>query len=140
MVTSPSPEPIPDAGAWPLGPPPGLPVSSDLKKRLWFTLGALTVYRLGTYIPLPGIDPQIIEDLFRQQQGGILGMFDLFSGGARWRLSIFALGVMPYITSAIIMELSTIPPTRPSPPAAGVKARPWAEGAWAESTRRRIPN
>ncbi len=107
MVTSPSPEPIPDAGAWPLGPPPSLPVSSDLKKRLWFTLGALIVYRLGTHVPLPGIDPQILEDIFRQQLGGILGMFDLFSGGALWRMSIFALGVMPYITAAIIMELAT---------------------------------
>ena len=107
MVTSPSPEPIPDAGAWPLGPPPGLPVSSNLKKRLWFTLGALIVYRLGTHVPLPGIDPQILEDIFRQQLGGILGMFDLFTGGALWRMSIFALGVMPYITAAIIMELMT---------------------------------
>ena len=110
MVTSPSPEPIPDApdaGIWPLGPPPSLPVSSDLKKRLWFALCALIVYRLGTYIPLPGIDPQILEDIFRQQQGGILCMFDLFSGGALWRMTIFALGVMPYITAAIIMELAT---------------------------------
>ncbi len=107
MVASPSPEPIPDAGAWPLGPPPGLPVSSNLKKRLWFTLFALIVYRLGTHVPLPGIDPQILEDIFRQQLGGILGMFDLFSGGAAWRMSIFALGVMPYITAAIIMKLAT---------------------------------
>jgi len=107
MVTSPSPEPIPDAGAWPLGPPPSLPVSSNLKKRLWFALFALIVYRLGTHVPLPGIDPQILENIFRQQLGGILGMFDLFSGGAAWRMSIFALGVMPYITAAIIMELAT---------------------------------
>ncbi len=82
-------------------------MSSNLKKRLWFTLGALIVYRLGTHVPLPGIDPQILEDIFRQQLGGILGMFDLFSGGALWRMSIFALGVMPYITAAIIMELAT---------------------------------
>ncbi len=107
MLKLPTPEPIPRAAVWPPRRPPGLPVSSELKKRLWFTLCALIVYRLGTYIPLPGIDPQILEDVFRQQQGGILGMFDLFTGGALWRMSIFALGIMPYISAAIIMELMT---------------------------------
>ena len=107
MLNLPTPEPIPRAEVWPPRRPPGFPVSSDLKKRLWLTLGALIVYRLGTYLPLPGIDSQILEDIFRQQQGGILGMFDMFTGGALWRMSIFALGIMPYISAAIIMELMT---------------------------------
>ena len=81
--------------------------ATELKKRLWFTLFVLIVYRMGTYIPLPGIDPQILQDIFRQQQGGILGMFDMFSGGALGRMTIFALGIMPYISSAIIMQLMT---------------------------------
>ncbi len=81
--------------------------ATELKKRLWFTLFVLIVYRMGTYIPIPGIDPQILEDIFRQQQGGILGMFDMFSGGALGRMTIFALGIMPYISSAIIMQLMT---------------------------------
>ncbi|MCH7543650.1 MAG: preprotein translocase subunit SecY [Proteobacteria bacterium] len=81
--------------------------ATELKKRLWFTLFVLIIYRMGTYIPLPGIDPQILEDIFRQQQGGILGMFDMFSGGALGRMTIFALGIMPYISSAIIMQLMT---------------------------------
>ncbi len=81
--------------------------ATELKKRLWFTLFVLIVYRMGTYIPLPGIDPQILADIFRQQQGGILGMFDMFSGGALGRMTIFALGIMPYISSAIIMQLMT---------------------------------
>jgi len=81
--------------------------ATELKKRLWFTLGALVIYRLGTYIPLPGIDPSILQEIFRQQQGGILGMFDMFAGGAFGRMTIFALGIMPYISSAIIMQLLT---------------------------------
>ena len=81
--------------------------ATELKKRLWFTLFVLIVYRMGTYIPLPGIDPDILKDIFRQQQGGILGMFDMFSGGALGRMTIFALGIMPYISSAIIMQLMT---------------------------------
>ncbi len=81
--------------------------ATELKKRIWFTLGALIVYRLGTYIPLPGIDPQVLADVFRQQQGGIIGMFDMFSGGALSRMTIFALNIMPYITSSIIMQLMT---------------------------------
>ncbi|HEX9837447.1 MAG TPA: preprotein translocase subunit SecY [Alphaproteobacteria bacterium] len=81
--------------------------ATELKKRIWFTLGALVIYRLGTYIPLPGIDPAILQDLFRQQAGGILGMFDMFAGGAFGRMTIFALNIMPYISAAIIMQLLT---------------------------------
>ncbi len=81
--------------------------ATDLKKRLWFTLGALIVYRLGTYIPLPGIDPVVMQDIFRQNAGGILGMFDMFAGGALSRMTIFALNIMPYISAAIIMQLMT---------------------------------
>jgi len=79
----------------------------ELKKRLWFTLGALIVYRLGTYIPIPGVDPQILQDVFSQQAGGILGIFDMFAGGALGRMTIFALNIMPYISAAIIMQLLT---------------------------------
>ncbi len=81
--------------------------ATELKKRLWFTLGALIVYRLGTYIPLPGIDPVVLQDIFRQNQGGILGMFDMFAGGALGRMTIFALNIMPYISASIIMQLMT---------------------------------
>ncbi len=79
--------------------------ATELKKRLWFTLGALIVYRFGTYIPLPGIDPAILKEIFQQQAGGILGMFNMFAGGAFGRMTIFALGIMPYISAAIIMQL-----------------------------------
>jgi len=81
--------------------------ATELKKRIWFTLGALVVYRLGTYIPLPGIDPVVLQDIFSQQSGGILGMFDMFSGGALGRMTIFALNIMPYISASIIMQLMT---------------------------------
>ncbi len=81
--------------------------ATELKKRIWFTLGALIIYRLGTYIPLPGIDPSILKDLFSQQAGGILGMFDMFAGGAFGRMTIFALNIMPYISAMIIMQLLT---------------------------------
>jgi len=81
--------------------------AEELKKRIWFTLGALLVYRLGTYIPLPGIDPVALAQLFQQQQGGIVGMFDMFAGGAVGRMAIFALNVMPYISASIIMQLMT---------------------------------
>ncbi len=81
--------------------------ATELKKRLWFTLGALVIYRFGTYIPLPGIDPGVLKDIADTQQGGILGMFDMFAGGAFLRMTIFALGIMPYISSAIIMQLLT---------------------------------
>jgi preprotein translocase subunit SecY len=80
----------------------------DLKRRLWFLLGALVVYRIGTFIPVPGIDPVALEQLFKTQQGGILGMFNMFSGGALSRFSVFALGIMPYISASIIMQLMTV--------------------------------
>ena len=81
--------------------------ATELKKRLWFTLGALVIYRMGTYIPLPGIDPDALAEIFSRQQGGIIGMFDMFSGGALSRMTIFALNVMPYISASIIMQLMT---------------------------------
>ena len=81
--------------------------AGELKKRLWFTVGALIIYRLGTYLPLPGIDPGALADIFSQQSSGILGMFDMFSGGALSRMTIFALNIMPYITASIIMQLMT---------------------------------
>src|SRR5512132_1661985 len=81
--------------------------ATELKKRIWFTLGALIVYRLGTYIPLPGIDPAAISDIFARQSGGILGMFNMFAGGALGRMTIFALNIMPYISASIIMQLMT---------------------------------
>jgi len=79
--------------------------ATELKKRIWFTLGALVVYRLGTYIPLPGIHSHIMAEIFGQQKGGILGMFDVFAGGALQRMTIFALNIMPYITASIIVQL-----------------------------------
>jgi len=79
--------------------------ADELKKRIWFTLGALVVYRLGTYIPLPGMNPDAVADLFRQTQSGVLGMFNMFSGGAVGRLAIFALAIMPYISASIIVQL-----------------------------------
>ena len=81
--------------------------ADDLKKRLLFTVGALIIYRLGTFIPLPGIDPVALSEVFGQQTTGILGMFDMFSGGALGRMTIFALNIMPYITASIIMQLMT---------------------------------
>ncbi len=81
--------------------------ATELKKRLWFTLGCLVVYRLGTYIPLPGIDAEVMAQIFAQQRGGILGMFNMFAGGALERMSIFALGILPYISASIIMQLMT---------------------------------
>ena len=80
----------------------------DLKRRLWFLLGALVVYRIGAHIPVPGIDPNVLSDLFNSQQGGILGMFNMFSGGALSRFTIFALGIMPYISASIIMQLMSV--------------------------------
>ncbi|MGH8720145.1 MAG: preprotein translocase subunit SecY [Burkholderiales bacterium] len=80
----------------------------DLKRRLLFLLGALIVYRIGAFIPVPGIDPATLAEMFRGQQGGILGMVNMFSGGALSRLSIFTLGIMPYISASIIMQLMTV--------------------------------
>src|SRR6059036_3917722 len=79
----------------------------DLKRRLLFLLAALVVFRIGAHIPVPGIDPHVLADLFKDQQGGILGMFNMFSGGALRRFTIFALGIMPYISASIIMQLMT---------------------------------
>ncbi|HUO99897.1 MAG TPA: preprotein translocase subunit SecY [Rhizomicrobium sp.] len=79
--------------------------ATELKKRLLFTLGALLVYRLGTYLPLPGVDPAGMAAVFSQQGGGILGLFDMFAGGAVSRMSIFALNIMPYISASIIVQL-----------------------------------
>jgi preprotein translocase subunit SecY len=80
----------------------------DLKQRLIFVLLALVVYRIGAHIPIPGIDPVALESFFRSQQGGILGMFNMFSGGALSRFTVFALGIMPYISASIIMQLMTV--------------------------------
>ena len=86
--------------------------AEELKKRIWFTVGALLVYRLGTYIPLPGIDPAAWEQIFNTQAGGILGMFNMFSGGGIHRMAIFALNIMPYISASIIIQLmTTVSPT-----------------------------
>jgi len=81
---------------------------SELKSRLWFVLGALVVFRLGSHIPVPGIDPTVLKQLFDSQSGGILGMFNMFSGGSLERFAIFALGIMPYISASIIMQLMTV--------------------------------
>ena len=81
--------------------------AEDLKKRIWFTIGALLVYRLGTYIPLPGINPEAFAQAFQSQSKGVLGMFNMFAGGAVQRMAIFALGIMPYISASIIMQLMT---------------------------------
>jgi preprotein translocase subunit SecY len=81
--------------------------AEELKKRIWFTLGALLVYRLGTYIPLPGIDPTAWEQIFQTNAGGILGVFNMFAGGGIHRMAIFALNIMPYISASIIIQLMT---------------------------------
>lgn len=85
--------------------------AEELKKRLWFTVLALIVFRLGTFIPLPGIDPKVLADIFSRNSNGILGMFNMFSGGALERMTIFALNIMPYISASIILQLgqSVIP-------------------------------
>ncbi|WP_417517631.1 preprotein translocase subunit SecY [Minwuia sp.] len=86
--------------------------ATELQKRLWFTLGALVIYRLGTYIPVPGVDPAIMGDIFEQNSSGVLGLFNVFAGGALERMTIFALNVMPYISASIIMQLmTTVSPT-----------------------------
>jgi preprotein translocase subunit SecY len=81
---------------------------SELKSRLWFVLGALVIFRLGAHIPVPGIDPTILKQLFDSQNNGVLGMFNMFSGGALSRFTVFALGIMPYISASIIMQLATV--------------------------------
>src|ERR1700753_957926 len=86
--------------------------ATELHKRLWFTLIALIVYRIGTYIPIPGIDPEQFAKLFEGQQNGIFGLFNMFSGGAVQRMAVFSLNVMPYISASIIVQLlgSVYPP------------------------------
>src|SRR6195952_5264513 len=79
--------------------------ATELKKRIWFTLGALLVYRVGTYIPVPGGDASVMGELLAQHGGGILGMFDMFSGGTLGRMTVFALNIMPYISASIIVQL-----------------------------------
>ncbi len=79
--------------------------ATDLKKRLWFTIGALIVFRLCSFVPLPGIDPQALSQLFDRTSGGMLDFFNMFSGGALERMSIIALGIMPYITASIVVQL-----------------------------------
>ncbi|MGQ0590802.1 MAG: preprotein translocase subunit SecY [Sphingosinicella sp.] len=81
--------------------------ATDLKKRLWFTLGALIVFRFLSFVPLPGIDPRALSALFDQTRGGVLDFFNMFSGGGLERMSLIALGVMPYITASIVMQLAT---------------------------------
>src|SRR6185437_11641173 len=80
----------------------------DLRKRVLFTLAMLAVYRLGSHIPTPGINTDALQKAFEQQSGGLLGFYDLFSGGNLRRLTIFALGIMPYITASIILQLLTV--------------------------------
>jgi preprotein translocase subunit SecY len=87
---------------------PGMGKFAELRSRLLFVLGALLVYRIGTFIPVPGINPGALATMFDQQSGTILDMFNMFSGGALQRLSVFALGIMPYISASIIMQLLTV--------------------------------
>lgn len=82
--------------------------ATELKKRLWFVIGALIVYRIGTYIPIPGIDPAVLKEILDQQAGGVLGIFNMFSGGALGRMTIFALAILPYISSSIIIQLLSV--------------------------------
>ncbi|OIR10035.1 protein translocase subunit SecY [mine drainage metagenome] len=81
--------------------------ATELKKRIWFTLAALVVYRFGTWIPVPGVDPHVLADVFKSSGGGLLGMFDMFAGGALRRMTVFALNIMPYISASIILQLMT---------------------------------
>ena len=81
--------------------------ATDLKNRILFTILILVIYRLGTYVPLAGIDPDALKEIMASSQKGLLGMFNMFSGGAVTRMAIFALGIMPYISSSIIVQLLT---------------------------------
>src|SRR5687768_2621150 len=81
--------------------------ATELKKRLWFTLGALIIFRLLSFVPLPGIDPTAMASLFATTRGGVLDFFNTFSGGSLERMSLIALGVMPYITASIVVQLAT---------------------------------
>jgi preprotein translocase subunit SecY len=79
--------------------------ATELRRRIWFTLGALIVYRFGTYIPVPGVDAAVMGEMLNRHSGGILGMFDMFSGGALGRMTVFALAIMPYISASIIVQM-----------------------------------
>src|SRR5919107_4216681 len=81
--------------------------ATELKRRLWFTLGALVLFRFLSFVPMPGIDPRAMAALFNTQRGGVLDFFNTFSGGSLERMSIVALGVMPYITASIVVQLAT---------------------------------
>ena len=81
--------------------------ATELKNRIWFTLGALIVYRIGSYVPVPGVDATVMAEILQQMGGGILGMFDMFTGGALGRMTVFALNIMPYISASIIVQLMT---------------------------------
>lgn len=81
--------------------------ATELKNRIWFVIGAILVYRFGSYIPIPGVDPHIWDDIFKQKSGGLLEMFNMFSGGSLKRMTIFALSIMPYISASIIVQLAT---------------------------------
>ena len=81
--------------------------ATELKQRIMFVLFALIIYRIGTYIPIPGVDPTVWREIFDQKSGGILDMFNMFSGGALSRMTIFALNIMPYISASIIMQLGS---------------------------------
>jgi len=83
------------------------PQSSDLKNRILFSIFILAIYRLGTFVPLPGIDPEQLQTMMQGNQKGLLGMFNVFAGGAVSRMAIFALGIMPYISASIIVQLLT---------------------------------
>ena len=85
----------------------GLTKSTELRQRIFFVVFALIIFRLGSFITLPGIDPSVMKFLFEQQRGSILDMFNMFSGGSLERMSIFALGVMPYISASIIIQMMT---------------------------------
>ena len=87
---------------------------SELKSRILFVIGALIIYRMGTFLPVPGVNPAAMAELLKQNSGGLIDMFNMFSGGALGRYSIFALGVMPYITASIIMQIlsHTVPALR----------------------------
>ena len=98
--------------------------ADELKKRIWFTLGALVIFRLGTYIPLPGIDPAAFEASFLGQKQGVLDMFNMFSGGAVQRMAVFALNIMPYISASIIIQLlSSVMPSLEAIKKEGEQAR-----------------
>ena len=81
--------------------------ATELRKRLWFTIGVLIVFRFLSHVPLPGIDPRALETLYDTTRGGVLDFFNTFSGGSLERMSLIALGVFPYITASIVMQLAT---------------------------------